>query len=89
MFIIADHFIKDPDAFWSLVNAKMSEIPPELHFHSVYPSADLRRAVCLWDAESVEAVDNFLTETFGDIVRNECYSVKTEVAVGLPKEQMA
>jgi hypothetical protein len=49
----------------------------------------MRRAVCLWDAESVEAVDNFLTEAFGDIVRNECYSVKTEVAIGLPKEQMA
>jgi hypothetical protein len=47
------------------------------------------RAVCVWDAESVEAIDNFLTQTFGDIVRNECYRVNAEVAVGLPKAEMA
>ena len=89
MFIIADHFIKDPDAFWSTVKATMDDIPSELHLHAVYPSADSMRAVCVWDAESVETVDNFLTKTFGDVVRNECYSINAEVAVGLPKEQMA
>jgi hypothetical protein len=89
MFIIADHFIKDADAFWGMVKAKMNEIPSELHLHAVYPSADMMRAVCVWDAERVEAIDNFLTQTFGDIVRNECYRVNAEVAVGLPKAEMA
>ena len=46
------------------------------------------RAVCVWDAENVETVDEFLTKTFGDVVRNECYKVNTEVAVGLPKVEM-
>ena len=64
-------------------------MPKELHLHAVYPSKDMLRAVCVWDAESVEAVDNFLTETFGDIVRNECYNVIAEVAIGLPKVEMA
>jgi hypothetical protein len=89
MFIIADHFINDPDAFWSIVKAKANDIPSELHLHAVYPSADMRRAVCVWDAENVDAVNNFLTETFGDIVRNECFNVNVEAAVGMPKEQMA
>jgi hypothetical protein len=90
MFIIADHFIKDADAFWSTVKAKMNEMPKELHLHAVYPSADMMRAVCVWDAENVETIDNFLTQTFGaDTVRNECYKVNTEVAIGLPKAEMA
>lgn len=89
MFIIADHFINDPDAFWSTVKAKMNDIPSELHLHAVYPSSDMRRAVCVWDAETVDAVDRFLTQTFGDIVRNECYRINAEAAIGMPKEQIA
>lgn len=89
MFIIADHFIKDADAFWSTVKGKMDEIPKELHLHAVYPSSDMMRAVCVWDADSVETVDQFLTEVFGDSVRNECYAVNIPVAVGLPKAEMA
>ncbi|MGZ3956205.1 MAG: hypothetical protein ACXVLT_16425 [Flavisolibacter sp.] len=88
MFIIADHFIKDADAFWSTVKNKMDEMPKELHLHAVYPSNDMMRAVCVWDAENVETVDNFLTETFGDVVRNECYKVNVEAAIGLPKAEM-
>lgn len=88
MFIIADHFIKDADAFWSTVKNQMNEIPKELHLHAVYPSNDMMRAVCVWDAENVETVDEFLTKTFGDIVRNECYKVNVEAAIGLPKVEM-
>ena len=64
-------------------------MPPELHLHAVYPSSDMMRAVCVWDAESVDTIDQFLTETFGDVVRNECFKVNAEVAIGLPKAEMA
>jgi hypothetical protein len=90
MFIIVNHYIKDPDKFWGTVKEKMSAIPSHLHFHAVYPSQDMMRAVCLWDAENISAVDSYLAEAFGDLVRNEYYDVNAEAAVGLPKaESMA
>jgi len=89
MFIIVNHYIKDPDVFWSRVKAKMSEIPSNIHFHSVFPSEDMMRAVCVWDAESIVPVNEFLESNFSDVCRNEYYSVNAEAAVGLPKEQMA
>lgn len=89
MFIIVNHYIKDADAFWTRVKAKMDAIPSDIHFHAVYPSQDMMRAVCVWDAESITPVNEFLESNFGDVCRNEYYEVNAEAAMGLPKEQMA
>jgi hypothetical protein len=89
MFIIVNHYISDPDVFWSRVKSKMEAIPSDIHFHAVYPSQDMMRAVCVWDAESAAPVRDFLESTFGDVCRNEYYNVNAEAAIGLPKEQMA
>jgi len=49
----------------------------------------MMRAVCVWDAESIDPVNEFLESNFGDVCRNEYFGVNAEAAVGLPKEQMA
>jgi DNA polymerase/3'-5' exonuclease PolX len=48
------------------------------------PSADGHKAVCLWEAGSLRALQEFVDrETAG--ARNEYFEVKAEAAVGLPK----
>jgi hypothetical protein len=85
MFIIANHNIQDPDAFWALVKEKSSEIPSHLKLHGVYPSTNSLRSVCLWEAQSTDAVNQFLRQAFGDLSRDELFEVNATVAMGLPK----
>ena len=85
MFIVVNHTIPDPDVFWGVVR-RNDPIPTNLTLHAVYPSTDMMRAVCIWEAEDVDAVNNFLAETFGNLTLNEVLIVNEELAIGLPRE---
>jgi hypothetical protein len=50
----------------------------------MFPSTNSLRSICLWEAESPEAVNKFLRQTFGDISKDELFEVNQEVAIGLP-----
>jgi hypothetical protein len=49
------------------------------------PSQDFRSATCIWEAESVDAVRDFVDPTLGDTSEQTYYAVNTEQAVGLPE----
>jgi len=85
MFIVANHNIQDPDSFWAIVKERGGEIPSQLKLHAVYPANNMLRAVCLWEAENPEAVNQFLRQTFGDLSKDELFEVNATVAVGIPK----
>ena len=84
MYIIVNHFIKAPQNFWALVKENASHVPSHLVFHSSFPSKDLMKAVCVWEAENIEAVKAYLDETFGDFSRNDYFEVNAGAATGLP-----
>jgi hypothetical protein len=82
MHIVAIHEVSDPDQFWQ--KAQEIDIPSEMTLHSTLPNADGSRAVCVWEAESTDAVNSFLDEHVGDISRNEFFEVNAQNAQGLP-----
>lgn len=89
MFIIANHTIVDPDGFWDLVRREAGNIPADLKLHAMFPSTNAMRSVCLWEAESPEAVNRFLRQTVGDRSKDEFFEVNQAVAIGLPlKKEM-
>ena len=54
-----------------------------------YPSRDGSAATCLWEADSVESVQEYVDSTLGDSSVNTCYAVNAEQAfaerpLGLP-----
>lgn len=54
-----------------------------------YPSADGSAVTCLWEADSVEAIQQYVDATLGDSSQNTCYEVDAEQAfaeqpLGLP-----
>jgi hypothetical protein len=82
MYVTAIHDISDPEKFWG--SAETTEIPEGITLHSSFPNADGSRAVCLWEADSVEAVRDFVDGGVGDASQNEFYGVNAQNAQGLP-----
>ena len=82
MYIAVQHTITDPAAFWNA--ADPSTFPPALKLHHTFPTADGTRAVCIWEADSIDAVRNFLEPAIGRVSRNEYFSVENKTGLGRP-----
>jgi hypothetical protein len=85
MYVVAQHQISDPAAFWSQSRQAVGTLPNSLTLLQTYPNADGTRAVCLWQADSVEAVKEFVDSRVGNVSTNEYYEVGTDKAMGLPE----
>jgi hypothetical protein len=81
MHIVAIHDISDPEKFWSMV--QQTDIPAGMKLDSSLPNAGGTRAVCHWEADSVDAVRSFVEGAVGQYSKNEFYEVDAQNAVGL------
>lgn len=86
VFVIVDHTIVDLE-FWTI--ARSMTIPEHLELHQIMPSSSQTRAVCLWQADSVDAVRDFIEPAVGHISRNGYFAVEAAHAVGLPTSAAA
>jgi hypothetical protein len=84
MHVIAVHDINDPQGFAAAAGSVLERIPSGMTLHSMYPSQDGKRAVCVWEAGSVEDVRSFVDGAAGDMARNEYFPVMADHAIGLP-----
>jgi len=83
MFIVVEHAITDPGTFFALAS-KAAEAPAGIKALQFLPSTSSDRAVCLWEAKSVEAVKGFLEPLSAKASRNTYYGVDSTKAMGLP-----
>ena len=83
MFIVAEHIITNPNAFFE-ARAKIAQTPKGVKRIQSFPSINRDRAICLWEAESPEKVKAFLEPVLGPYSRNTYYAVDAKEAVGLP-----
>jgi hypothetical protein len=83
-YIVAIHEVSDPQRFWGAADS--AELPPGITLHASYPREGGTRAVCLWEADSVDAVRDLIEGATGDASRNEFFEVDTTHAGlrGLP-----
>jgi hypothetical protein len=91
MYVAVLHQFQDPPtAFKRGEKLIMNEGAPErargLQF---YPATDGSIATCLWESDSVEAIQEYVDSTLGDSSVNTCWQVATEQAfaeqpLGLP-----
>ena len=88
MFVIAHHFIQEPEEFWGLAQQVTSSIPASLKLHSVFPARDLKTGTCIWEAADAREVQAFLDKFTGNTAKNVCYEVREEMAMGLPQKTM-
>jgi hypothetical protein len=83
MFIVVEHTISNPGVFFGLV-PRVAEAPSGIKALQFFPSMNKDRAVCLWNASSVDALKGFLEPLTAKCSRNFYYTVDTPKAIGLP-----
>ena len=79
MYVVVEHRFEDPQVAFARGDRliKNEGAPASTHVLQFYPSRDSTRAVCLWDAPSVEAVQQYVDVTLGDASNNTCWEVET------------
>jgi hypothetical protein len=91
MHAVIRHYISDPAKWDRSVKNIMSmveqqRLPRGFKPLEYLPSVDGRNADCVWEAESLGALQKFMDrETTG--ARNEYFEVKDEAAIGLPESE--
>ena len=74
MYIMVQHTISEPTAFWNAADPNM--LSPDLKLHHTFPTPDGTRAVCIWEAASIDAVRNVLEPALKGLSRNEYLQVE-------------
>jgi hypothetical protein len=82
MHIVAIHTISDPNSFFRAIEAE--PLPPGMALHTTLPNEDSSRMVCLWEADSLEAVEELVNRTVGDFSENEFFRVRPDATHELP-----
>jgi hypothetical protein len=91
MFVGVMHRIKDPKTMLSRGEGlgDPSNAPRGVTPHQFCPSTDLSVATCVWEADSVDAVRDYIDGTLGDSSENSYFEISTENAQGLPTQAAA
>jgi hypothetical protein len=84
MFVVVQHQVKDPSFFFADIPSIAKNAPPGVHPRMFCPSSDETAAVCLWQADSIGAVKDYIDAATGDASKNAYFEVSSEHAVGLP-----
>lgn len=82
MYVVVQHTISDPAAFWNAADPRT--LSPEVQLHHTFPTPDGTRAVCIWEAQSVDAVRNLLEPLVGRVSRNEYFPVENREGFAKP-----
>jgi hypothetical protein len=82
MYVIVIHQFQDPPAaFERGQKLVMNEgAPPGVRGLQFYPATDGSAAACLWESDSVEAIQEYVDSTLGDTSVNTCFEVDSEQA---------
>jgi len=92
MYVSVHHTITDPQK-WDqttrniMAMTEQGRLPEGLKGLMYLPATDGRRADCVWEANSVEALRKFLDGQTGTAARNEYIQIKAESAFGLPGQE--
>jgi hypothetical protein len=53
------------------------------------PSADKKRAVCVWEADTIDNLKRFIESKIGSASKDTYFTIDAKTAVGLPQKQPA
>ena len=82
MYVVAQHTILDREQAMAAGQGLFTP-PPGFTLHLFVPNAEVSKAVCLWEADSVEAVRDLVDGALGPYSRNEFFAADEGAAVGL------
>ena len=90
MNIVVQHRITDPEKFLSMSAEEVgSGGPPGVQVRQFFPAQDASLAVCLWEADSIDAVRDYLDPATEGVAENTYFEVDAQRAMGLPETAAA
>jgi hypothetical protein len=84
MIITVKHTISDPDQFWSRAQESLPNLPEGIKIHSVMPDDSMTNAICVWEANDVEHLKEYLEGKTGDVAHNDYMAVNEKAGMGIP-----
>jgi len=84
MYVVARHRITDAERFFSVAAAAAEDAPAGVYGRQFCPSQDLTEAVCLWEADSLASVEEYLDSLIDGAAENVYFPVSVEHAIGIP-----
>ncbi len=89
MYVSVHHTITDPQKWGQtsqniMALTQQGRLPQGLKGLIFLPSVDGRKADCVWEANSVDTLKNFLERETGTSAKNEYIPIKADAAFGLP-----
>ncbi len=89
MYVVVQHRITDPAAFWSKAEQLVPNLPNELKLHHCVPSPDGRLGICVWEGNSVNDVESFLEGHMGEYSTNVYFEGENKDGIALPSKVTA
>jgi hypothetical protein len=90
MHIVVQHRITDREKFFSMDAAEVAGGgPPGVQGLQFFPSLDGSVAACLWQADSIDMLRDYLDPATAGASENTYFEVNEERAVGLPEAAAA
>lgn len=86
MFIAIQHQIHDPKKFQKCAE-NVFPLPEHLKVCQFFPSTDMKKAVCLYEAPSIEELSQYLDGKLNGASTQSYFPIMTEHAIGLPENQ--
>lgn len=84
MYILVQHTMSDPAAAWSRAQQALGALPPQFTLHHSIPTPNGQKAICVWEAESIGALQAFLDPALGPGARQEYSEVVNKEGIALP-----
>lgn len=82
MYVLVQHVISEPAAFWNA--ADQSALSSDVTLHHSFPTPDGTRAVCVWEAQSIERLQAILEPIVGRYSSNEYLAVESREGFAIP-----
>ena len=84
MYVVVNHDINDTSRFWAAAKSVAEGLPPGLKVIHTFPSPDGRKAVCVWEGPSVEAVRGLLDPATAGVARNDYFEAPNKEGMAMP-----
>ena len=85
MYVVVQHQVTDPAKFWPAdVSQYATIVPPHLKLHQTLAGIDGSQAVCVWEAESIDAVRGFLDPFTAGAAVNEYFAAVNREGIAIP-----
>jgi hypothetical protein len=84
-FCVWHHDVRDWDRFNSMGDDIEKQAPQGFKSIAYYPNREHNAAVCVWQADSLQNLRQYLDQRCSGLCANDYYQIDEQYAIGLPK----